>query len=163
MRLEVGTGFSKTVGSKFREYPFSPRIRGEDAILVDVGKPFTAIRNYICADAQYLPFRNRVFEEVYASHLIEHLGSPTLFLREYYRILNPGGKIHLWCPNYLSPHAWADPTHKHSFNYHSLHRLLKNSGFAPSVDGHGSFLPKIFKKFLALISDELEAEGTRPV
>jgi len=162
MRLEVGVGFSVTVKTKFQEYAFSPKIHGDDAIFLDVSKPLKAIKNYLRADAQYLPFRNCAFEEIYASHLIEHINSPALFLRECYRVLSSGGKIYLWCPNFLSSNAWADPTHKHSFNYRSLHRLLRDSGFAPSVHGHGVFLGRIFNKLLALTSNELEALGTRP-
>jgi len=75
MRLEVGVGFSKTVKTRFQEYVFSPRICGDDVVFLDAGKPLKAIENYVRADAQYLPFKNFVFEELYASHLIEHLNN----------------------------------------------------------------------------------------
>lgn len=161
MRLEVGVGFSKTVKTRFQEYVFSPRICGDDVVFLDAGKPLKAIENYVRADAQYLPFKNFVFEELYASHLIEHLNNSALFLRECHRVLRSGGKIYIWCPNFLSPNAWADPTHKHSFSYRSLHRSLRNSGFSSSVHAHGLFFGKIFNKLLALISNDLEAVGTR--
>ena len=161
IRLEVGVGFSKTVKTRFQEYAFSPRIHGEDVIFLDVGKPLKGIDNYVRADAHYLPFKNCVFEEIYASHLIEHVDYPVLFLRECYRVSSLGGKMYRWCPNFLSSNARADPNHKHSFNYRSLHRLLRNSGFAPSVHGHGVFLGKIFDKLAALLSTKLEAKGTR--
>jgi len=161
MRLEVGVGFSKRVKPKCKEYVFSPKIHGKDVIFLDVGKPLKSIKNYIRADAQYLPFRKGVSQEIYASHLIEHLDNSALFLSECHRVLSSGGKIHIWCPNFLSPNAWADPTHKNSFSYHSLHQLLKNKGFAPSVHGHGIFLGGIFNKLSAILSAELEALGTK--
>lgn len=160
MRLEVGVGFSESTKAKFH-YDFNPKIHGADAIFLDVGKPFKPIENYVRADVQHLPFRKQVFEEIYAAHLIEHLDRPALFLKECRRVLESRGKIHIWCPNFLSWSAWADPTHKYSFSYHSLHRLLTNYGFASSVHAHGFFLSGIFNKLLAFLSNDLEALGTK--
>lgn len=38
-----------------------------------------------------LPWDNNSIEEIYASHIIEHLDNPYNFMLEVYRILKPGG------------------------------------------------------------------------
>jgi ubiquinone/menaquinone biosynthesis C-methylase UbiE len=48
-----------------------------------------------------LPFRDRTKKIIYSAHLIEHLPQATLviLLRECYRVLKPGGRIRIECPD----------------------------------------------------------------
>lgn len=45
------------------------------------------IKNFVIADAHRIPFRNKVFDCVYCSHVLEHLIIPTLCLNEIKRIM----------------------------------------------------------------------------
>lgn len=50
-----------------------------------------------------IPFPDATFETVGACAVFEHLSSPEAVLKEMIRVLKPGGKIVIICPNYLSP------------------------------------------------------------
>lgn len=58
------------------------------------------------------PFQDNEFEEVLASHIIEHLDDPGRFLAEVFRITAPGGKITIVTPHYSNVHSFSDFTHK---------------------------------------------------
>lgn len=53
----------------------------------------------INADAQYMPFKNNVFDTVFAGEVIEHIPDPYLFLQEVKRVLKINGKFILTTPN----------------------------------------------------------------
>jgi SAM-dependent methyltransferase len=53
----------------------------------------------IVADAQALPFHDDGFDFVIASHVLEHMPFPLHALREWYRVLAPGGVLVLKIPD----------------------------------------------------------------
>ncbi|MBI4456233.1 MAG: methyltransferase domain-containing protein [Acidobacteria bacterium] len=59
--------------------------------------------NYICDAAKKLPFKDGTFELIYASHVLEHIPwyKTEEVLREWIRVLAPGGKFEVWVPNGL--------------------------------------------------------------
>jgi len=73
----------------------------------------------------------------HASHLIEHLNEPALFLREVFRLLKPGGRAILTTPNaagfqakLMGPH-WRSAIADHMvlFTLTSFRSLLQQEGF----------------------------------
>lgn len=54
-----------------------------------------------CCSMDVIPVADNVFDEIYSVHTIEHIGwrkgLPTL--KEWLRILKPGGKVHIETPN----------------------------------------------------------------
>lgn len=50
-----------------------------------------------------LPGETRMFDEIVCFEVLEHLRRDTEVLREFHRILRPGGVLHLCCPNKLHP------------------------------------------------------------
>jgi hypothetical protein len=64
----------------------------------------------IVTDAHNLPFRERSFNEVYSSHLIEHLGSPSKFLRECERVAIR--RVIVVCPSRWMKGHRGNPFHK---------------------------------------------------
>lgn len=104
---------------------------------------------------QTLPYEDSFFEVVYSDYVLEHVASPTSFLKEVYRVLKPGGCFFFRTPNlwhYVSitacilPHWVHDrvankvrclpegahepyPTYYRMNTRRRLGRLLRNSGF----------------------------------
>ncbi len=53
-------------------------------------------------DIQKLSFKDNSFDVIISCETIEHVASPNLALKEIYRVLKPGGKFILTCPNYFN-------------------------------------------------------------
>lgn len=98
------------------------------------------ISGHIRASATKLPFENESFEAVLAISLIEHLTSKQgeKFIKESFRILEPGGTLFLVTPNFNSPlrfllqkkwFGYKDPTHVNFFTLYSLSKLLAGEKF----------------------------------
>jgi len=105
----------------------------------------------ILADAQYLPFRNNTINEIYCSHILEHLQNPRLTIREIARILKSKGTATIIVPNIRFP--WTiylrykyggmrSPFEKHRWKITqtSLKKIINDSGLVASelqpLDGH---------------------------
>lgn len=56
-----------------------------------------SIPNFLMADGQFLPFRSKVFDEVYSKGVIEHTSRPQLFFMEMIRTSKD--KVKLICPH----------------------------------------------------------------
>jgi SAM-dependent methyltransferase len=52
------------------------------------------------------------FDEVYASHVIEHVSFIPDFMREIHRISRHGALVHIVTPHFSSLDSWRDPTHR---------------------------------------------------
>lgn len=55
-----------------------------------------------------LPVETRKFDEIICSEVLEHLRRDRDVVKEFYRILRPGGVLHLCCPNRLHPRHMAE-------------------------------------------------------
>lgn len=60
------------------------------------------------------PFGDGAAELVRAFDVFEHVTDPLGFMAECWRLLPPGGVLHLHTAYWLSPNAHTDPTHKRS-------------------------------------------------
>ncbi len=49
--------------------------------------------NFVCCDAEFLPFRSCSFETVHMRSVIDHFLNPELALNEAYRVLKTGGNL----------------------------------------------------------------------
>lgn len=96
LSLDVGSG-----GGIFRAEP-----RGE--VCVDIDLPGKVPKNFVRADALHLPFRNDVFDAVYAFNVLEHVSSPVAAMAEMLRV---GRFIRARQDSMLSLPMWATPEH----------------------------------------------------
>lgn len=60
------------------------------------------------------PFEESSLDEVYASHVLEHLDRPFNVMKEIHRILKPGGKLILKVPHFSRGFTHAE--HAHGFD-----------------------------------------------
>lgn len=63
-------------------------------------------------DVMPWPLGDESFAEVWASNLFEHVLDPVGFMAESWRVLTPGGLLHIVTPHWLSENAHTDPTHR---------------------------------------------------
>jgi len=135
--LVLDAGCGRSLFTEIRpDWPF--RIVAGD---VDLGliasrrAAFPAVR-WLVSGADVLPFRERSFDALFAGELIEHLEDPRLGLREFRRVLRPGGTLVLTTPNRLRLANLADgserpygPDHLSELTYDELAALLPAEGF----------------------------------
>ncbi|NIV33076.1 MAG: methyltransferase domain-containing protein [Anaerolineae bacterium] len=62
------------------------------------------------------PLEDNCCDCIVANHLLEHLHDTCAFMDECWRILRPGGVLHIEVPDAAYPkYAWSDPTHVRPF------------------------------------------------
>jgi predicted SAM-dependent methyltransferase len=62
------------------------------------------------------PFENNTFDEIYASHILEHLNNFNKVITELHRILKPDGILIVYAPFFLNTKYFGDPDHKIPFS-----------------------------------------------
>jgi SAM-dependent methyltransferase len=84
-KLEIGPGFNKPL----KGFVAIDIVARPGVIVADASKP--------------LPFEDGEFVLVYASHILEHIAwyDTVDVLKEWARVLEPGGKMEIWVPNAL--------------------------------------------------------------
>lgn len=96
----------------------------------------------VCADGEYLPFKDNVFDLSLAIDVVEHVPNPSKLISEQFRIAKkmlawiPIGGIGLWHRR----KSWEQNVgHLHIFNKEKMLKLIKQSGF--KVDIYEAMLP----------------------
>lgn len=94
--------------------------------------------NVFCGTIEEANFDDGFFDAIILSQVVEHFPSPKNSLKEFKRMLKPGGKLYIFCPNegsYLSRlfgrywHGWHVPFHFYAFSSYTIHVLAIESGF----------------------------------
>ena len=62
------------------------------------------------------PFEENHFDEIYASHILEHLNNFHNSITELYRILKPNGILIVYAPFFLNTKYFGEPDHKIPFS-----------------------------------------------
>ena len=81
--------------------------------------------------AESLPFADGSFDMVFALDVIEHLDDDEVGLREFSRVLKPGGKLVVTVPAYQFLWSQHDEAlhHRRRYTRSQLLRVLKSTGF----------------------------------
>jgi SAM-dependent methyltransferase len=107
--LNVGAG---TPGSSVRVLVMGQTNWGDvNCDLAGVGRPGPRpLRDHVYqADVQRLPFRDKEFGAVIASHVLEHVPRPDVALCELGRVAD---EVFVICPPWWAPHTWLHPGHQ---------------------------------------------------
>lgn len=98
--LDLGCG----VGAFVRRLgEFSSEVYGMDADAEHLQQGAKTCRNLIEGGGEYLPFSDGAFDIVLLHEVIEHVTNDSATLKEVCRILRPGGRAIIFCPNRLYP------------------------------------------------------------
>lgn len=62
------------------------------------------------------PFEANTFDEIFASHVLEHLDNFHKTITELYRILKPNGRLIVYAPFFLNTKYFGEPDHKIPFS-----------------------------------------------
>jgi len=85
-----------------------------------------------------LPFDDNRFEEIYTSHVMEHLEWEDFYfvMREFWRVLNPKGKLIIIVPYYKHPYSAFDIDHKIVITDRALNCFMKGYGSVSGIGRH---------------------------
>jgi len=132
------------------------KITGIKPCAVDINKSFIEkIEKELgfeakCADVDNeIPYPDKSFDTVFCNQMLEHLISPTLFLRECLRILKNNGTLIVGVPNVYGLHksSYYNPAHINYFDSKTLYYTLLSNGFLTErmiyTAPHGRLLPFI--------------------
>jgi len=110
-----------------------PHIEARGAQYIGVDICIYGVKIEAICDGHQLPFRDQVFNKLYAIHVIEHLENPFTFLKECRRVLKHG--TGMWGHMILQLPAldMEDETHLYVFNPESIRRLTELAGFMQVV------------------------------
>lgn len=112
----------------------------ETAVRVDLPQPYTKVGKYkvqLGGDCRALYwFKDNSLDYVYSSHVLEDFAEIEPILREWLRVLKPGGNLILFCPDQKAYEAHCNglkekpnPYHKDpNFSINTVKRALDNIG-----------------------------------
>jgi SAM-dependent methyltransferase len=77
------------------------------------------------------PFKSNEFDEIYCSHILEHVSDLTKTMKEMQRICKPGARIKIRAPHFSCGVSYRDPTHKRLFSYFTFDYFTDECFYAP--------------------------------
>lgn len=118
-----------------------------DAISIDLYSP-NADQKLDARDLSVYP--DNYFDYVYSSHLLEELEHTDLTLKEWLRILKPGGYLVLYQADKDLYYPLGDPqcnrAHKHHFDWESLWTIINSLG-GVQLEHHGRYDQEPYKEW----------------
>lgn len=85
----------------------------------------------VLAASEFLPFKAHAFDEVYASHVLEHVENFEWAMGEIWRVLKHGGKLVAVVPNGVH----ANPYHRRFFDKRAVRYLTQGGTCLDAIPG----------------------------
>lgn len=129
--LDAGCGAGKFFGMEHA------RRTGCQLVGVDIRESLSTnsrIDFGVRAELNHLPFADASFDVVNCRLVIEHVDFPDVVLKEFYRVLKPGGRVAIFTPNLLHYFGAAASLTPHWFHvwFNSRVRGFDNEDFFPT-------------------------------
>ena len=104
--LNVGAG---TPGSSLRVAILGPTKWGDVNCDIAADESAACGKDEVCwCDAAKLPYPDKTFGAVIASHVLEHMADPEAAMAEWERVAD---RVYVVVPKWWTPHAWLHPRH----------------------------------------------------
>jgi len=105
--LNVGAG---TPGSSLRVAMLGATLWGDINCDIAASKSTSCGGDNVCyCDAVKLPFPDKYFGAVIASHVLEHMENPQAAVAEWNRVAD---RVYVIVPKWWAPHTWLHPGHR---------------------------------------------------
>lgn len=115
-------------------------------------------------DPLMLPLPDGAFDRVLVVHALETVSDPAELLREVARVLAPGGRVLLVCPNRRGLWARLDTTpfgYGQPFSRSQLRNLMRGASLAPERWAETLYMPPLANRMLLRGAGAWEALGSR--
>ncbi|MEM2956117.1 MAG: methyltransferase domain-containing protein [Candidatus Pacearchaeota archaeon] len=117
------------------------------------------------------PFKDNTFDEIFCSHVLEHVSDLVKVMEEIWRISKPHARIKIIVPNFSGYYAFVDPTHKRFFTYSTfdyftgaglgkyytkarfriIKKRIEDDKYFKGLNFLVNLFPKFYTRFLAFI------------
>ncbi len=74
----------------------------------------------VCNLEHALPFRTSSIDSIVTRHTLEHVDDLERVLREFVRVVRPGGRVRVVVPHFSNTLGFSDYTHKRFFGYYTF-------------------------------------------
>lgn len=111
-----------------------------EGVVLNIGAGKKLIANTIVldwpewdADKQPIPYEDESVDGIHCYHFLEHVEKPIDVLKEFQRVLKPGGLLQIVVPFYNAACFYQDLDHKHPFS----EETWRNTFHTPYYDKKG--------------------------
>ena len=116
MQYKPYCGHLRYVSQDFAQYTGAESKDG-----LSVGMKWDASHVDIVSDIISIPVENDSFDNVLCTEVFEHISQPELAIKEFSRILKPGGRLFLTfpvcCLNHMAPYFYSSGYSKYMFQF----------------------------------------------
>lgn len=112
--LEAGCGNGLYAAQILKR--FTAQVDAFDIELARIQEAHPAVPHAIVAKGEAIPYPDNTFDVVFSNEVIEHVENDAYFAAEMVRVLKPGGRLAIFCPNRWYPvethgHYWKGVYH----------------------------------------------------
>jgi SAM-dependent methyltransferase len=94
---------------------------------------FEGVDHVFDFSSEHWPLGKGSFDEIYCSHVIEHVLDLKNFLRNIHEVGSPNATVEILTPHYSWVDSWSDPTHVHHFSTRWCRSFLDGEYLSPMV------------------------------
>ncbi len=106
------------------------------------------------ASADALPFEDNSLDSILSTQVLEHVKNPVLVLKEFFRVLKPGGKCLITIPQWNELHE--EPNDFFRYTKYGIRQMLLQAGFdILFVEQRGGYYSNLAQMNIRYLIDRL--------